>query len=84
MQIKTGIKKMVEFILRSGSIDSRFTGTDRALTGARLHRKIQKSYGQNYQREKSLRIKIDFEDIQYDLYGRADGIISDEDGIMID
>lgn len=84
MQIKTGIKKMVEFILRSGSIDSRFTGTDRALIGARLHRKIQKSYGQNYQREKSLRIKIDFEDIQYDLYGRADGIISDEDGIMID
>ena len=32
------IRRLVEFLLRSGSIDSRFTGFDRANEGARLHR----------------------------------------------
>ena len=35
------IRRLVEFLLRTGSIDSRFTGFDRALEGARLHRKLQ-------------------------------------------
>ena len=30
------IRRLVEFLLRTGSIDSRFTGFDRALEGARL------------------------------------------------
>ena len=41
MHVKIAIKKLVEFILRQGSIDSRFTGTDRALLGSRIHRKLQ-------------------------------------------
>ena len=35
------IRRLVEFLLRTGSIDSRFTGFDRALEGARLHRKLR-------------------------------------------
>ena len=37
------IRRLVEFLLRSGSIDSRFTGFDRANEGARLHRKLQRA-----------------------------------------
>ena len=37
------IRQLVEFLLRTGSIDSRFTGFDRALEGARLHRKLQRA-----------------------------------------
>lgn len=37
------IRRLVEFLLRTGSIDSRFTGFDRALEGARLHRKLQRA-----------------------------------------
>ncbi len=36
------IRQLVEFLLRTGSIDSRFTGFDRALEGAHIHRKLQK------------------------------------------
>ena len=36
------VRQLVEFLLRTGSIDNRFTGFDRALEGARLHRKLQK------------------------------------------
>ena len=37
------IRRLVEFLLRSGSLDSRFTGFDRANEGARLHRKLQRA-----------------------------------------
>ena len=30
------VRQLVEFLLRTGSIDNRFTGFDRALEGARL------------------------------------------------
>ena len=35
------IRQLVEFLLRTGSIDSRFTGFDRAHEGARIHRRLQ-------------------------------------------
>ena len=35
--IRLPIRQLVEFLLRSGSIDSRFAGFDRALEGARIH-----------------------------------------------
>ncbi len=34
------IRQLVEFLLRTGSIDSRFTGFDRANEGARIHRRL--------------------------------------------
>ena len=37
--IRLPIRQLVEFLLRSGSIDSRFAGFDRALEGARIHRR---------------------------------------------
>ena len=45
------IRQLVEFLLRTGSIDSRFTGFDRANEGARIHRKLQKAAGEGYQAE---------------------------------
>ena len=42
------IRRLVEFLLRSGSIDSRFTGFDRANEGARLHRKLQRAAMKEY------------------------------------
>ena len=40
------VRQLVEFLLRTGSIDSRFTGFDRANEGARIHRKLQKAAGE--------------------------------------
>ena len=45
------IRQLVEFLLRTGSIDSRFTGFDRANEGARIHRRLQKAAGEGYQAE---------------------------------
>ena len=40
------IRQLVEFLLRTGSIDSRFTGFDRANEVARIPRKLQKTAGE--------------------------------------
>ncbi len=84
MDIRIGIKQIVEFVLRSGSIDSRFTGTDRALLGSKIHRQLQKQAGNNYKPEQSLSIEISEGDINYHLFGRADGIVREQNNVTID
>lgn len=84
MEIRMGIKQLVEFIYRSGSIDSRFTGTDRALLGSKIHRQLQKQAGDNYKAEQFLKLEVYEGDILYVLHGRADGIIANDDGYIID
>ena len=69
MLIKTGIKELVEFVLKSGDIDNRFTGSDRALLGSKIHRQLQKQGGKNYSAEQSIVLNI------YE---------GDKDGVMID
>ena len=39
--ISLSARELSEFLLRSGSIDSRFTGFDRAQEGSRIHRELQ-------------------------------------------
>lgn len=84
MHIKIAIKRLVEFVLRQGSIDSRFTSSDRALLGSRIHRKLQKEAGKDYQSEQFLTMDICEADILYTVHGRADGIIRQQDSDTID
>ena len=39
LEIRLSVRPLVEFLRQTGSIDSRFTGFDRANEGARLHRR---------------------------------------------
>ena len=78
------IRRLVEFLLRTGSIDSRFTGFDRALEGARLHRKLQRAAVKefpDYQAEVALKQQRSCAGVCYTLEGRADGIFTDTDGM---
>lgn len=79
------IRQLVEFLLRSGSIDNRFTGFDRANEGARLHRKLQRAAVHqfpDYTAEVSLTQKYGCCGIDYTLEGRADGIFTDSDDMV--
>ena len=58
--IRISVRNLVEFILRSGDIDNRITGSmekDAMLQGSRIHRKIQKRMGSDYRAEVSLKIQ---------------------------
>ena len=76
------IRQLVEFLLRTGSIDSRFTGFDRANEGARIHRRLQKAAGEGYQAEVFLSTEREACGIAFTLEGRADGIFTDEIGTV--
>ena len=74
------VRQLVEFLLRTGSIDSRFTGFDRANEGARIHRKLQKAAGEGYAAEVFLSGEREAAGIPFTIEGRADGIFTDEAG----
>ncbi|GAA0728966.1 ATP-dependent DNA helicase [Clostridium malenominatum] len=81
-EFKVSVRNLVEFIMRSGDIDSTFVGGGRALEGTRIHQKIQKNKGENYRAEVSLKYTFNYEDVILSVEGRADGII-EEDGMVI-
>ena len=77
--IKISVRELVEFILRSGDIDNRAGGkrdAESMLAGARIHRKIQKSMGSDYQAEVTLKYVVSMEKFDLQIEGRADGVIA--------
>jgi len=54
------------------------------LEGTRIHQKIQKESGDKYAREVYLSYDYQLEDYSIRLEGRADGIITEAEGIVID
>lgn len=80
--VHLAVRQLVEFLLQYGSIDSRFTGIDRAAEGSRIHRKLQKAAGEGYAAEVYLKEERCVEGVPYLVDGRADGIFTDEDGLV--
>ena len=81
--IRLPVRQLVEFLLRTGSIDSRFTGFDRALEGARIHRRLQKAAGDSYAAEVALCADREADGLTFTIEGRADGIFTDESGTVV-
>lgn len=84
---RISVRNLVEFILRSGDLDSRRGSIDKEamLKGSRLHRKIQRQMGGNYQAEVSLKKETEYEDLVILVEGRADGILTeDEQHVTVD
>ncbi len=80
LQIRLSVRELVEFVLRCGSIDSRFSGFDRMNEGSRIHRKLQKAAGDAYEAEVSFKAQRTIDGVRYTLEGRADGVIAEQDG----
>ncbi len=80
MEIRTSVRNLVEFILRSGDIDNRKStgGVDSMQEGGRIHRMIQRRMGPNYHAEVPLKYVINAPDYDIVIEGRADGIIINE------
>jgi DNA excision repair protein ERCC-2 len=76
---RIAVRRLVEFILRKGSIDARHTSEHTAQEGARIHRKLQKNYSEGDQKEVKLAINIELNQQTYIIEGRADGILVDND-----
>lgn len=78
-EIRTSVRNLVEFILRSGNIDNRRVSSpeNAMLEGGRIHRMIQKRMGADYRAEVALKYRYETEQYTVIVEGRADGIIND-------
>ena len=86
-KIRISVRNLVEFVLRSGDLDNRRSqgGKKEAMqAGSRLHRKIQKRMGADYRSEVALKHQVREDEFSILLEGRADGIITEMSGIVID
>ena len=85
--IRISVRNLVEFLLRSGDLDSRFSGrreTDAMQAGSRLHRKIQGRMGSGYHAEVSLKHQVELKELCVSLEGRADGIWEEDGMVTVD
>lgn len=81
---KIAVRSLVEFILRSGSIDEGKSSNHTAQEGARIHRKLQKAAGEDYQKEVWLKKQLSIAGIDVQIEGRADGIYIEDNLTIID
>lgn len=84
MVIKISVRNLIEFVMRSGDIDNTFKDNSRMIEGIRAHQKLQKSHGDNYQKEYSLKNTIAYGGITFHVEGRADGLIKKGNEYIID
>src|SRR5659263_774516 len=84
-EIKLSVRNLVEFILRSGDIDSQFMSNSRALEGTRIHQKIQnENKDKGYTPEVPLKYSVEYQGFNFRIEGRADGIITNGDFMIVD
>ncbi|MDO4521994.1 MAG: ATP-dependent DNA helicase [Eubacteriales bacterium] len=85
--IRISVRGLVEFILRSGDLDSRrgmIADQEAMQMGSRIHRRIQGQMGANYRSEVPLKRLVDCGDFVLSIEGRADGILEEADGVTVD
>jgi Rad3-related DNA helicase len=84
-KIRISVRNLVEFIFRSGDIDSQFMSNSRALEGTKAHQKVQKKNEyESYLPEVSLKHEVPFKGFSFSVEGRADGIITDGGLLLVD
>ena len=87
LMIRISVRNLVEFILREGNIDNRTGGgqdPENMQMGSRIHRKIQRQMGSDYQAEVPLKTEIVCDGFTLKIEGRADGLIHTKEQVMVD
>lgn len=87
-KFQISVRELVEFVYRSGHLDMRFQSKSKMNDGIKIHQKIQKSQGIDYQAEVTLQKNLQIEDdegfVELLVNGRADGILETSEGYIID
>jgi len=86
MELRISVRGMVEFLFRNGDIDNTHVGApqDAMQEGSRIHKMIQKRAGLEYEAEVPLVLQYDMGGYTLRLEGRADGVITHDNGVTID
>lgn len=82
--IQVSIRSLVEYVFTSGSIDVRFRTSLSMTEGTKAHQKLQSAYREQDQKEVPLKTELEFNDYKYDIEGRCDGILFEENRVTIE
>lgn len=80
--VKISVRTLVEYVFRSGNVESGFRTSSTLTEGTKAHKKIQSTYNEEDQKEVFLKTELDFENLQFHVEGRCDGLLINEDGTM--
>lgn len=90
-EINVSVRTIVEFILRSGSIDAGYMSQNRMRDGVLAHQRVQRARkreaaakGYQYDAEVRLKINFDYNGIKWNVIGVADGIFKEAGGVTIE
>ena len=83
-EVRISVRNLIEYILRSGSIESVALSSTRAVDGTRAHQKFQKAQDETYESEVSLEHRCYVEGVDFIIQGRMDGLVVTENEVMVD
>ncbi|PLT31422.1 ATP-dependent DNA helicase [Peribacillus deserti] len=83
-EVRLSVRPLVEYVFSSGSIETGFRSSTALAEGTRIHQKIQQTYKETDRKEVFLRTELSLEHVTFKLEGRCDGLISENDEIIID
>ncbi len=92
-EVNISVRNLVEFILRNGNIDIGYLSGSRAQEGIKAHKKIQKIRMESatppllmteYEKEVLLKYSVEYKKISFNVEGRADGIIIENNYVTIE
>ena len=83
--LKTSVRALVGFVLRSGSLSSGgFGSPDRLVEGTRGHQRIQDTRPEHYQCRSSVSHSVEVDGIALEINGRIDGLLIEEDCVLVE
>ena len=82
--LELSVHALVDFVLRTGDIDSRVFNNETMMEGTRRHLLYQRQQNEDYFPEVTLDETFTYKDYSVRLYGRADGIIIQNNKVTID
>lgn len=83
--LKTSVRALVGFVLRSGSLSSGgFGSPDRLVEGTRGHQRIQDTRPEHYQAEVPVSHSVEVDGIALEINGRIDGLLIEGDCVLVE
>ena len=74
----------MDYVLRAGDLDQRFTAPGRPLEGLRAHQQVQRQRPDAYHAEVPVSLEVETKDLVLVIGGRIDGVLEAEDTTIVE
>jgi DNA excision repair protein ERCC-2 len=82
--VTISVRNLVEYVFLSGSIDVRLNAIDTMHEGTKAHQRVQRTYGEQDQKEVYVKTDIAVDDLLFVVDGRCDGLLGTEPLLTVD